>query len=99
MEPGFCQLADIETPSGNFENSDVLSSSVNDAGIAALSISDVSVIPTMERMDVASQSIVYNCDLCNMSCANSSALMKHKVRKFCFLFICALSFLFNYCHM
>ena len=81
-EQEFCQLADVDTPSGNFETQDVLSSSAVEVDVSALNISDVSAIYVAHKQPgylSTSQTPVYKCDDCDMICRNSSALQKHKV--------------------
>ena len=81
-EQEFRQLADVDTPSGNFETQEVLSSSAIAVDVSAMNISDVSAIALAERRTgalSASQAPTYKCNDCDMICRNSSALQKHKV--------------------
>jgi hypothetical protein len=81
-EQEFRQLADVDTPSGNFETQDVLSSSAVEVDVSALNISDVSAISVVEKRPgylSTSQALIYKCNDCDMICRNSSALQKHKV--------------------
>jgi hypothetical protein len=81
-EQEFRQLADVDTPSGNFETQDVLSSSAVEVDVSAMNISDVSAISVAHKQPgylSTSQAPVYKCDDCDMICRNSSALQKHKV--------------------
>ena len=81
-EQDFRQLADVDTPSGNFETQEVLSSSAVEVDVSAMNISDVSAIALAERRPGAlstSQALTYKCNECDMICRNSSALQKHQV--------------------
>ena len=48
-EQEFCQLADVDIPSGNFETQDVLSSSAVEVDVSAMNISDVSAISVAHK--------------------------------------------------
>ena len=95
-EPDFRQLADVDTPSGNYETRDVLSSSAVENGLSALNISDVSAITTVERTkghhqnlssiqedpQSLSNTLTFRCDTCGMVFKTSAALHKHQVCAF-----------------
>ena len=92
-EPDYRQLADVDTPSGNYETRDVMSSSAVENGVSALNISDVSAITTVERTKVHQQNLStiqedqlslsntlsFRCETCAMVCKTSAALHKHQV--------------------
>jgi hypothetical protein len=81
-EQEFRQLADVDTPSGNFETQEVLSSSAVEVDVSAMNISDVSAISVADRRPgvlSTSQVLTFKCNDCDMICRNSSALQKHKV--------------------
>ena len=87
-EPDFRQFADVDTPSGNFESRDVLSSSAVEAGMSAMNISDVSAISVLPNNPAALPDLTrvatattagYRCDVCGMLCKNSAGLQNHKV--------------------
>ena len=74
----------MDTPSGNFDTREVLSSSAVDTGLSALYISDVSAITTVDKtQDHSLQSmstvLSFRCDTCGMVCKTSAALHKHQV--------------------
>ena len=87
-EPSYKQLADIDTPSGNFDTREALSSSAVEIGVSALNISDVSAISNVTGIDktklqssLGSSVPNYPCDACGMVCKTSAALDKHQVRE------------------
>ena len=73
----------MDTPSGNFESLDALSSSAVEAGMSALNIADVSAITVVNKTaEQPNLSIAgaFRCDVCGMMCKNSAGLQNHKVQ-------------------
>ena len=76
-EPEYRQMADVDTPSGNYVTRDVLSSSAAEVDVSAMNISDIHAISVVNKEpadNTMNGTLTFKCGDCGLVCKNASAL-------------------------